>query len=471
MTSKNYKNVCSLKKYLETKDKDLYQAFDDLCVFSLFRASGDRGVTLLYPTDKAYRKKIIHLAYSNTPEKAIDMIKSLVLMDYLPSPIDFKNKKDDIPNALRKKLEVEEADFKTVTLKGGLKLELDSNFVAATHAERSVVYKLIGTGELSTTGCVSDMKYARNTNMGVSQGAMLSEKNKLSAFVEDMYINDSSGKNIYKYILSGLYKYVLDINDVELNKRVYSGICATARATYYNLLCPHSNTDTYKLPHGIWSYLSSAKSDWKKSKAFAKNNWSINRNRLIKCVRGEFKQSERDEIYKKQINALKNSKTANDYRDTVIKHYNKDNNRICKDLLTIYCYLSAINESHDSRYYKDCFIYTMRNIFNNASLILGGTNDLAHILTMYGNLLKSDAFLYYPVLMDTDDADPQHTDKYENLEGHLPEPTDGHKLFTIIYNTTGQKHGGRNKPDDKRTLFGGVQTDVPHDTQTQKPNE
>ena len=90
MPSKKVKKFCRVTKFLEQTDKDLYQALDDLCLFGLFRTRG-RGVTFLYPTDKSYRKKIIDSAYSNTPEKAVDMIRSLVLLDYLPSPNDFKN--------------------------------------------------------------------------------------------------------------------------------------------------------------------------------------------------------------------------------------------------------------------------------------------------------------------------------------------------------------------------------------------
>ncbi|MGK0368102.1 MAG: hypothetical protein ACI9QD_001243, partial [Thermoproteota archaeon] len=139
----NVKKFCRITKYLETIDKELYTILDDLCLFGLFRSRGS-GVTFLYPTDKSYRKSIAKEAYGNTPEKAVDMIKALVLSDYLEKPADFSNKKDNIGNMLRKKLEIDKVEGDVVLLKGGLKLTM-SKFKAMS-GDSLAVYCLAGKG-------------------------------------------------------------------------------------------------------------------------------------------------------------------------------------------------------------------------------------------------------------------------------------------------------------------------------------
>ena len=207
MPSKKVKKFCRVTKFLEQTNKDLYQALDDLCLFGLFRTRG-RGVTFLYPTDKSYRKKIIDHAYSNNPEKAVDMIKALVLLDYLPSPTDFNNKKDDIPNALHKKLEVDSADANGVKLKSGHKLEVDKSFVPLRAGEPVAVYKISGKGELPLTGAASTMKY-NNKSKGEYRGGSLekSDEIKITECVESIYAKGE--KKIYRTVMSLIYQYAV----------------------------------------------------------------------------------------------------------------------------------------------------------------------------------------------------------------------------------------------------------------------
>ena len=149
MPSHKLKKFCRLTQYLEQVDKDLYQAFDDLCLFGLFRVRGN-GVTFLYPTNKAYRKKIIDHTYSNNPEKAIDMVKALVLLDYIPRPSEFKSK--TVVNSLHLPVAVSKADTKEVELKSGHTLTVAKDFATLRADDPVAVYHMSGTGELPMTG-------------------------------------------------------------------------------------------------------------------------------------------------------------------------------------------------------------------------------------------------------------------------------------------------------------------------------
>lgn len=463
MPQRKPKKFCRLTKFLEITDKDLYQTFDDLCLLSLFRTRGTRGITFLYPTSKTYRKKIIDLAYSNTPEKAVDMIKTLILMDYLPSPIDFKNKKDDIPNSLRKKLDVEDADSKGVKLKGGMTLELDTSYVPLRNDDHVVVYKLSGTGELSTTSAPSTMKYSQGKTTGgycggsYYGGNISAYKKTISAFVKNIYMsNTENGKDVYKFVLSLLYAKLVRDNDPALIKSVYTGMCASDRATYYNILCPHSDKNPYNIPDEIYEILAKLNTAvWNTSKDELKH-FVDNKDVLIKTARGgDYDTSKRDETYKKQTDELAKITNPRQYIDIVKEAYKDDTVRLSKDLLTVYCYLSSVRESEDpnnNSYYENCFLFVMSNIFNDSKKILDGTIDLAYNLTLYGNLLKSDAFLFQPVTS----KDPRDS-RYTDLNGNLPDPTVNNQLFTIIHNNNMKMYGGSDEiPEELRTLMGGV---------------
>ena len=421
----NQKKSNKFIKFLEEFDKDLYQVFDELCMFSLFKARGISGITFLYPTDIKYRKKIINLAYSYTPEKAVDMVKALVLIDYLPKPMDFKKKQDDIPNSLRKKLEIEDADSKGVILKCGLKLELDKSY---TNDDYIAVYKLIGSTELPLTGTQSTLKYTHNKSL--NKLVELSDaKKKISKFVEYIH-NKPNGSNIYHIIIGLICKMATTDTDKEL---IYNNLCASDRASYYNIICPYSSDNPCNISNNKYEQLSTINM----------NNWHKYKDNLVfikfkdKLILDVRKQKNIDyeklqlSNIKKQKRILDEDSSPIEYISSVKKTYT-DNRKLYKDLLTIYCYVSTIKESEDPRdtsYYKQCFLPVIKNVFNDQNQLLVKGNDLAHNLTLYGNLIKSDAFMFIPIL-----STEEVLKDYEDFGGFLPEPTNKGKLFTISKN-------------------------------------
>lgn len=445
MPSKKVKKFCRVTKFLEQTDKDLYQALDDLCLFGLFRTRG-RGVTFLYPTDKSYRKKIIDHAYSNNPEKAVDMIRSLVLLDYLPSPNDFKNKKDDIPNALHKKLEVDTADAKEVKLKSGHKLVVDSSFAPLRAGEPVAVYKLSGKGELPTTGTASTMKYNNKTKGGYRGGALdKSDEIKLTECVERIY---ASGEDkIYMTVMSLIYQYAVEKAGPDVKNLINNRLCASARASFYNIVSPWSLEKDYNISNmiresGLVSLVdcdTTTVSELVKKKSFEYTTHLAN---LIGNVERKDIE-ERDKKRKELINVIK---TPTDARTKVLDAYKGDSSRLYKDLLTVYCYIAALNEAEDPSYFTNSFVFVMKHIFNHNNSFSESVNETVYNLSIYYNLVKSDAFLYIPV------SDKSQIDgKYTDMRSKLPDPND-ESLFTIQFNTDlVSKFGGGSD-----TFFGGI---------------
>jgi hypothetical protein len=88
----------------------------------------------------------------------------------------------------------------------------------------------------------------------------------------------------------------------------------------------------------------------------------------------------------------------------------------------------------------------MKHIFNHNNSFSESVNETVYNLSIYYNLIKSDAFLYIPV-SDKDQIDPLYTDK----QSILPDPND-ESLFTIQFNTDlVSKFGGGSD-----TFFGGI---------------
>jgi hypothetical protein len=446
MPPKTVKKFCGIAKFIQQNDKDLYQALDDLCLFGLFRPRG-RGVTFLYPSDKSYRKKIIDTAYSNSPENAVDMVRALILIDYLPSAADFKNKKEDISNALHKKLEVESADSKEVKLKSGHKLVIDSSYLPLRSSDNIAIYILTGKGELPTTGVAATMKY-NNSAPNTRVGGGADDSIAITKCVEKLYA--SGNVDVFKAVMSIIYSYAVDQNtDSDITKAVYDKVCASARASFYNVLAPWRDEKDLIITNMITqiSLIDLIACNNETSIKLISSQAPIYNEKLkelIIKVKGSdpIDTTSRDETRRKLIALIK---TPMDARLEVLTVYNSNTSKLYKDLLTVYCYLAAINEALDSDYFTTTFVFAMQYVFNH-NKSFQGCNETVYNLSIYYNLVKSDAFLYEPVYS------VDHIDKnYIDLHTALPNPNDA-TLITIQFNSDLiLTHGG-----GSNSFFGGI---------------
>ena len=104
---------------------------------------------------------------------------------------------------------------------------------------------------------------------------------------------------------------------------------------------------------------------------------------------------------------------------------------LAKDLFTIYCGLSDLEERNDSNYYQRCFMYIVKNVYNNQENILNHkASDLAFNYSIYVNLLRSNAFLYTPIIYGEESPECYREKDSCPLIYSPPDPTK-HTLFNI----------------------------------------
>jgi hypothetical protein len=113
--------------------------------------------------------------------------------------------------------------------------------------------------------------------------------------------------------------------------------------------------------------------------------------------------------------------------------------KLAKDAFTVYCFLSAREEDQDPNYFNDCFCYVVKNIYNTQTAILDSAHsrDVAFNMSIYGNLLKSDAFLYVPMLHGSGE-----NEKRVGYLNDIPYPHDVKSRFSIEASDITQRHGG-----------------------------
>lgn len=125
--SKSLPKFCSVAKYLEYKEPKLYETLEDLCMTGFTRPKKIyNGVTVIVPS-AADIKKLADMRYSQIDEVQ-EILGAHIINDYLPSPSIWWQKKEDIPNANRKKVEVEKVTSDKVVLPGGVELEIDKHY-------------------------------------------------------------------------------------------------------------------------------------------------------------------------------------------------------------------------------------------------------------------------------------------------------------------------------------------------------
>lgn len=141
---------CSILNYLRHADNELYELIQDLCIGRMFvPRRGSPGLTFLRP-NKTLLAKIKKEAEGDNPENAISMLQSMILLDYLPNISDFDDKKDDIPNFLRKKLSIKKVGSSDVTLTNDSTIKVDKDFMVRADRSNIAVYILDGEPDAST---------------------------------------------------------------------------------------------------------------------------------------------------------------------------------------------------------------------------------------------------------------------------------------------------------------------------------
>lgn len=455
--------VSSITKYLEHIDTNLHQVFEDLCLFSLFRTRG-AGITFLYPSNAEYRREITNKAYSNNPEDAVAMIKSLVLLDYLPTPTEFANKKDDIPNAHRKKLVVESTDRHNVSLASGHTLVVDKRFTAFRQDEMVAVYTLSGDGALPSGEVVSEMKYANTRTKRQSTAQRKTPEKDLAECVESLY-NNKQFTDVYRGIMGMVYGCIASNGNASVAKLVYDGICASDRASFYNIVAPYKLERNYDISTvlensgicqlGKHSAVVIRKALKKGNAGYATSMQVITS--LCKVTTQDIasRMQQRNKLRNKLFSMINN---PIDSKTVVLKTYGNNVNGLYKDLLTMYCHIAKSDEYADPGAFNN-FLFSVKHVFNHKNSFSKTSTETGFALTLYYNLIKSDAFMYVPIMSkDQLEKNKDGNCIYTSMNYDLPSPNDT-SLFTIQFNNKNDKSGGAKTTDtdtDGTSYFGGI---------------
>jgi len=130
-------------------------------------------------------------------------------------------------------------------------------------------------------------------------------------------------------------------------------------------------------------------------------------NALIKRARGDnaeviLSEAQKNcNIQQKILSKVSNPMEIRSYlkKSYKTKYGNAGDKFLAKDLFTVYCGLSTLEENSDFDYFRRCFMYMVKNVYDNQSNIVNQkASDLAFNYSMYVNLLRSDAFLHTPLV-------------------------------------------------------------------------
>jgi len=271
MSSKKFNAHCRIIDYLDSTDSELAEVIRGLCSdMSLATGRGKPGVTFLIPKDKAYRKKIFDMAYSedvNEVQKASDMINALIMRDVLKTTSDWSSKKDDIPNSLfpSQHVEIESVTKNEVNFKSKAVATLDTKFKDSSRRKNLAVWELT-SGEIPvTTGKNAKLKYTKTGKKtggyAVADFTTMNDRNKIAVAVENAYLmhelqrrEDSSidARDIYLEYTLSLINFICNVKD--LHSLMHEKICPMIsfdKIDFYFLIEPHKMNNNYLIECSI----------------------------------------------------------------------------------------------------------------------------------------------------------------------------------------------------------------------------
>lgn len=120
---------CGIEKYVEDREPKLYEVLEDLCMTGFLKPKRHfNGLTIIIPLESDI-KILADMRYTEKIDEAQNIMGCHIINDYLPTPATWLQKKDDIPNANRKKVDVEKVVGEKVYLKGGVEITVDKKYI------------------------------------------------------------------------------------------------------------------------------------------------------------------------------------------------------------------------------------------------------------------------------------------------------------------------------------------------------
>lgn len=250
MPKESLKKFCSLHKFLEQHEPDLYEAFENVCLLSLLRPKFGNGVTLLVPP-AAEKKKLLDMVYSDDPDQAIPILQSIVIFNYLPNSASWQSAAQTergVVSAGRQKLEVNISGGDIVV--ADAKITPNKAFISFPERKNMSVWN-ITSGKLPLEGQAVALKSptkktkARSSYSGAGEGDMC--RNYLAKIVEDdaeACIRSGQECLAYLKITNSLVIHLLTMHAEKIEK-LSGRMHRCPMITFYNLIEPHIKDPTY----------------------------------------------------------------------------------------------------------------------------------------------------------------------------------------------------------------------------------
>lgn len=247
---KRVEKHCSILNYLQQVDTALYDVIKNLCITRMLLPNMRKfsGVTFLRP-DKKLLAEIQEMAFGDDPEEAVFALQSLALLDHLPTPGDFGEKKDSIATFLRKKLPVKSVSGDKVILANGAEIVLDPNFHTRRTRNNMSVY-IISNKLVPTDTEPADLSQIKDNNRKIKGGAEFNNQRSVlfNAVLKTHCCGDETAKfNPAMEVLVSLCEY-LKTNETPDNNLVYKVVTSQMSwdtlASLAIVLQPFRSTDT-----------------------------------------------------------------------------------------------------------------------------------------------------------------------------------------------------------------------------------
>jgi len=158
VTNTDMRKFCSLHKFLELHDKQLFNIFENMCMFSILRPRAANGITLLRPNDK-YKQEIASIVFGDSPENAIPIIQSLVIHKYLPNTTSWSTE-SSLYNAFKMPIKFKSAAGNKVVInimdaaKKPVEITLVKNpeFISFSNRTNMAIWDIEGAARIPTDG-------------------------------------------------------------------------------------------------------------------------------------------------------------------------------------------------------------------------------------------------------------------------------------------------------------------------------
>ncbi len=249
---------CRIYQWIEAQDPMLASAIHDLCLEGNLSPSHGRGVTFLYPKEKALRDEIVEKAYSDDADEAQKLIESLIIPDALLTAADFNRR--PVGNRLGVKIGVEAVEGSKVKLAGGAELSPADDFHPLSKRAGDIAVWLLTKGRVPTSGesysaPVPARRGPKAPTRGGNGGEGPSERLLLARKVEAkfdrcMRLDRCASHNPYLAKVVSLLNY-LKMAHPDVLTKVLPVIDYEPVITFYLLLEPYKTSGENLIPDGI----------------------------------------------------------------------------------------------------------------------------------------------------------------------------------------------------------------------------